>query len=59
MVGHTALEILAESNFLYVREGSSFPCLALPKDIVNSKSVVDIRPDDVGVVTGYLIDENI
>ena len=38
-------------------EGSSFPGLVPSDDVVNSDSVMGIKPGDSGVVIGYQVDE--
>ena len=38
---------------LHDGEGSSFPGLVPSDDMVNSESVMDIKPGDSGVVIGY------
>ena len=53
---------LAESHpipllCLHNGEGSTFPSLVPSDDMVNSESVVDIKPGDSGVVIGYQVDE--
>ena len=40
-----------------VRRDLAFPGLALPDDMVNSKSVVGMKPGDSSVVIGYKVDE--
>ena len=42
---------------LHGGEGSSFPGLVPSDDMVNSKSVMGIKPGDSGVVIGYQVDE--
>ena len=53
---------LAESHLtcpclLHGGEGSSFPGLAPPNDIVNSESMVAIKASDSGVMIGYQVDK--
>ena len=53
---------LAESHLnlppsLHGGEGSSFSGLVPTNDIVNSKSVLGMKPGDSGVVIGYMVDE--
>ena len=43
--------------FLHDGEGSSFPGLVPSDDMVNSESVMGIKPGDSGVVIGYQVDE--
>ena len=55
---HTALGVwqrVTQSLHLpcIVGEGSSFPGLVPSDDMVNSESVVGIKPGDSGVVIGY------
>ena len=38
-------------------DGSSFPCLVPSDDVVDSESVMGIKPGDSGVVIGYDVDE--
>ena len=61
MVGHTALGDLQSHPIpppsLHGREGSSFPGLVPSDDMVDSESVVGIKPGDSGVVIGYQVDE--
>ena len=52
---------LAESHpiplpSLHSGEGSSFPALVPSDDMVNSESVMGIKPSDSGVVIGYQVD---
>ena len=42
---------------LHDGEGSSFPGLVLSDDVVNSDSVMGVKPDDSGVVIGYQANE--
>ena len=42
---------------LHVGEKSSFPGCVPPSDMINSKSVVGIKPGDSGVMIGYQVDE--
>ena len=59
MVGHTALgawQLPIPPPSLHGGEGSSFPGLVPPNNMVNSKSAVGIKPGDSGVVTGYQVD---
>ena len=61
-MGHTALGAQWESYLipqpsLHDGEGSYFPGLVPPDDMVNSKSVMGIKPGDCGMVIGYQIDE--
>ena len=42
---------------LYGREGSSFPGSVPPNDVVNSVSMVGIKPGDSGVVIGCQVDK--
>ena len=42
---------------LYGGEGSSFPGLVPSDDMVDSESVMGIKPGDSGVVIGYQVDE--
>ena len=53
MAGHTALGDYLPKNG---KEGSPFPGLIQPNDIVNSASVVAILPGDSGVVIGFQLD---
>ena len=53
---------LAESHpiplpYLHDGEGSSFPGLVPSDDMVNSKSVMGVKPSDSGVMIGYQVDE--
>ena len=61
MVGHTALGAWQNPPIpppsLHGGEGSSFAGLVPPDDMVNSESVVSIKPGDSGVVIGYQVDE--
>ena len=61
MVAHTALEAwqshLVPPSSLHGEEGFSFPGLVPPNDMVNSESVVAVKPGDSGVVIGNQIDE--
>ena len=61
MVGHTTFGAwqshLIALPSLHGGEGSSFPGLLPSDDIVNSESVVAIKPGDSGVVIGYQVDE--
>ena len=61
MEGHTALgswqSHLIHLPSLHVGEWSSFPGLVPPNDMVNSESVVDIKPGDSGMAVGYQVDE--
>ena len=61
MVGHTALGAwqshLIPLPSLHDGKGSSFPVLVPSDDMVNSESVMGIKPGDSGVVIGYQIDE--
>ena len=57
-----SFEDMAESHpipppSLHGREGSSFPGLTAPDDMVNSESLVSVQPDESGVVIGYQVDE--
>ena len=58
MVGHTAWGLGRESPILppslHSGEGS-FPDLVPINDMVNSESVVDMKPGDSGVVIGYQV----
>ena len=60
-VGHTALGTrqihLIPLPFLHGGEGSSFPGLMPLDDMVNSESLMGIKPGDSGVVIGYQVDE--
>ena len=42
--------------FLHGREGT-FPDCVPPDAMVNSKTVVDVKPGDLGVLKGYHVDE--
>ena len=42
---------------LHDGEGSSFPGLVLSDDVVDSESVVGVKPGDSSVVIGYQVDE--
>ena len=44
---------------LHDGEGSSFPGLVPSDDVVNSESVMCIKPGDSSVVIGYHIDEDL
>ena len=59
--GHTTLgawqRFLIHLLSLHGGEGSSFPGCVLPDRIVNTKSVVGIKPGDSGGVIGYQVDE--
>ena len=62
LVGHTPLGASVESHLipppsLHDGEGSSFPGLVPSDDVVNSDSVMGIKPGDSGVVIGYQVDE--
>ena len=43
--------------FLNGSEGSSFPGFVLPYDMVDSDSVMGMKPVDASVVIGYEVDE--
>ena len=60
--GAYSLGGLAESHLiplpsLHDGEGFSFPGLVPSDDMVNSESVMGIKPGDSGVVIGYQVDE--
>ena len=62
MVGHTALrawERVTQSPLpsLHGGERSSVPGLVPSDDMVNSESVVGVKPGDSGVVIGYQVDD--
>ena len=61
MVWYTALGTQQShpipSPFLNGGEGSSFPDLAPPDDVLNTESVLDIQPGDSGVVIEHQGDE--
>ena len=61
MVEHTAFGTWQSHPIpppsLHGGEGSSFPGVAPLNDMVNSESVMDIKPGDSGVVIGYQVDE--
>ena len=61
MVGHTALGAQQSHPIplpsLHHGKGSSFPDLVPSDDMVDSESVMGIKPDDSGVVIGYQVYE--
>ena len=60
-IEHTTLRAQQSHSFplLYLdgREGSSFSGYVSPNDMVDSKSVVGVKPCDFVVVIGYQVDE--
>ena len=60
-MGHTALGAqqchLIPLPSLHDGEGSSFPGLVQSDDMVNSESMMGIKPGDSGVAIGYQADE--
>ena len=62
MVGHTGLgaqQKVTQSLCLpYMVGGSSFPGLVPSNHMVNSESVIGIKPGPTGVVIGYQVDES-
>ena len=62
MVGHTALGAQQSHPIpppsLHDGEGSSFPGLVPSDDMVNSESVMGIKPGDSSVVIAYQVDES-
>ena len=59
MLGHTALgsQQSPDPPSLCGGKGSSLSGCGPPNDMVNSKSVIDVKPGDSGVVIGYQADE--
>ena len=60
MVGHTALGAWQSHPIpppsLHGGKGFSFPGLVLSNDMVDSESVMDVKPGDSGLVIGYHVD---